>query len=172
MKFCYFCFYCFLILSCSCTKKDAKDTFLSNAFFTELTNDKKITIDSVRVIRIVESSIYKEVSSSPEEYARLMNYLLEVYSEEYSESISLYLYQMFSTYPSKFDEFRYYLNMLPSKDQIKIRYNLTLNLAFEFIYDHRDLPKDDLNELFMTTYPYLSKYENCIQVFERLLNEY
>lgn len=140
-------------------------------FLGALKDDRNIEIDTIRIIRIVENPMYKEESSSPENYARLMNYLFELYSEEYSESISYYLYQMFSTYPSKFSEFEYYLNKLPYEEQDEIRYHLTSILTFEFLYDHRDLTKPALRELFITTYPYLSKYENCIEEFHRQLEE-
>jgi hypothetical protein len=65
---------------------------------------------------LVNSSFFKDSSSSINDYVLYFNYLLNHRDESYDETISLYLYEMFVKYPSKFNEFNNYLTELKKSE--------------------------------------------------------
>lgn len=140
-----------------------KDVFL-NALEKDLSQNS----DSLRTEIMIYNPIYKEASSEISNYVPMFNYLLGHCTDESSEAISLYLYEMFCNYPDKHIEFEKYLGYLPNDEQKLILVNLTSFIAFEMLYEYESLANKDLEQLFHDKYPYLSKYPFCFAEFQRM----
>lgn len=148
---------CLLVLLISCAKGAAIDK--NDEFIIALKLDRDSYTDSIRVINVVESNIYKENSSTAADYIPLFNYMIEHLNEEFDEGISLYLYQMFSTFPNKHSEFEHYLKLLPVCDQKAIMTTLTLYLFTEFAYEESANTVEELVHSFWNKFPFLKKYD-------------
>lgn len=144
----------FLIGFANGSEKDSDGKFI-----IAIINDQRTHPDSVRVITVVESKIYNEISSLASDYVPLFNYLTEHHNEEFDESISLHLYQMFSAFPDKHSEFEHYLKLLPICDQKAIITTLTLYLFSEFAYEESANTVDEFVHSFWNKFPFLKKYD-------------
>lgn len=141
-----------------------KDVFL-NALEKDLSQNS----DSLRTEIMIYNPIYKEESSEISNYVPMFNYLLGHCTDEASESISLYLYEMFCNFPDKHIEFEKFLGYLPNDEQQKILVNLTMFITFEFLFEYENYPITDLEGLFRSSYPFLYKHPCCIAEFRRSL---
>lgn len=136
---------------------------LTSCFLEALKRDRTTYSDSIRCIQVVESKIYNENSSTMQDYIPLFNYLIEHISEEYSEGIGGYLYEMFTKYPEKQLEFDNYLTLLPHKEQKKVIISVTEFLIFEHRYELETAKIMDLEvikQTFWEKFPFLSNYKD------------
>ena len=148
---------------CACTK--------NNNFVEALEADRVTCSDSLRVIKVVESKMYRESHSGKDEYVSLFNYLLDHKNEEFDEGISGKLYEMFMTYPNKSKEFEDYLNLLPECSQNKILKSLTSLISCEFQYEHYGKSLEEMKELFYSQFYFLASRQVSNDEFLYLLNE-
>ena len=160
---------CLLVLLISFAKVSAIDK--NDEFIIALKLDRDSYTDSIRVINVVESKIYTENSSTAAGYIPLFNDMIEHHNEEFDESISLYLYQMFSTFPNKHSEFEHYLALLPESDQKQVLRTLALYLFTEFTYEINADTIEDLKLLFWKKFPFLNMYEASREEVERYCTE-
>ena len=142
-----------------------------NDFIDALKADRVTCSDSRRVIKVVESKMYRESHSGKDEYVSLFNYLLDHKNEEFDEGISGKLYEMFMTYPNKSKEFEDYLNLLPECSQNKILKDLTALISFEFRYVHYGKSLEEMKELFYSQFYFLASRQVSNDEFLYLLNE-
>lgn len=133
-------------------------------FIDALKADAVTCSDSLRVIKVVESKMYREPSSGKDEYVSLFNYLLDHKNEEFDEGIGLYMYEMLKTYPKKFEEVEYYLKQLPEPDQEKILRQIASYVCYDFTYENWGKNREKLIELFHSQFPFLAKRKICLDV--------
>lgn len=151
-----------------CHHYDKKNHFdynvitLDDNFLDELKTDRQIVSDSMRCVRVVESEIYNESSSSMYSYIPLFNYLIKHQNKEFDDGISIDLYKMFSKFPEKQNEFNDYLMLLQKDEQDKVVENLTKFLLPEYLHELNiskvDEP-EDFKRTFLGKFPFLQKYD-------------
>ena len=133
-----------------------------NDFIDALKADRVTCSDSLRVIKVVESKMYRESHSGKDEYVSLFNYLLDHKNEEFDEGIALKLYKMLKTYPKKFEEVEYYLKQLPEPEQDKILKQIASYVCYDFTYDNWGENREKLIALFHSQFPFLAKRKICL----------
>lgn len=131
--------------------------------------DKECCSDSVRVQKMIDSNIYYEQSSNIVDYAMLFNYLLNHQNEEYDEAIGTRLFQMLSTFPSKFKQIERYMKDLSSSDQDLILERITILVGTELFLQNED--ENETINLFYSKFPFLCKYKVCTTTFQTLIND-
>ncbi len=174
---------CTMLTSCSSNGKrssgghdDAVETVAADTvnvlnFMEALNLDRETCSDSLRVIKVVESKMYKEASSEMSEYVTLVNWLLDYCTEDAAEGIGLAIYRMFKAYPSKFDELESYMNLLPRDDKDKILRKLASIAAFELSCENMEKSIGEIMEIFNAQFPYLAKYRVCQEQFVQRLDD-
>lgn len=148
---------------------DAIDRYLTGQEGNELLEamrlDRDTCSDSLRVIKVVTSPMFKEPSSAASEYVTLFNYIIGYRNEEYEEGIVQDMYEMLRDFPSKFTELEGYMHQLPEELQGKILDYLATAVAFVIAADNYGMNLQEMMKKFRNEFPFLAKYQICINEF-------
>lgn len=119
--------------------------------------------DSVRVLKVIDGAFFEQSSSTATEYIWLFNYVDYHENEEFDEAISQHLYEMFSKYPVKFNEFDSYLKKMAPREQTVIMNFLATALSYSYLsFCDLDCSEDN----FFLKFPYFEK-----RIYAKLFQE-
>ena len=163
----------FYIIGSASMRSESFDFDREKESFVKLIDSIRDNVsDSTLVEYVVSMNFYKEPTSSSEEYAYYFCYCIYNHFEEYSEGISLSIYQVFTEYPQKFQELSKYLGYLLPEQEVMVKEHLCYSVAFDWIYNRSDYPRF---EDFIEAYPFFSEprfidsykliYQNCLSGF-------
>lgn len=155
---------------------DTIDKYLTGQEGNELLEamrlDRDTCSDSLRVIKVVTSPMFKEPSSDASVYVTLFNYFIEHRNGEYDEGIGMSIYEMLRDFPSKFTELESYMHQLPEELQGKILDYLATAVAFEIYANNYGMSLQEMMKMFRNEFPYLAKYQICINEFTRMAKNF
>lgn len=135
----------------------AIEEYEEDTFIALMDSVKTHVSDSLIVDYVLLMDFYKEASSSAEEYAYLFRYCLEHHLEECDEAITMNLYEMFKSYPEKFQELDKYLNIIPKDLKERIKFDLMGCVAFALYVTDPDANTYPQFETLITLFPYFNE---------------
>lgn len=135
----------------------AIEEYEEDTFIALMDSVKTHVSDSLIVDYVLLMDFYKEASSSSEEYAYLFRYCLEHHLEEFDETISTNLYEMFRSHPDKFQELDKYLNLIPKDLRERVKLDLMVSMAFSLYVTDPDATTYPQFETLISLFPYFNE---------------
>lgn len=140
-----------------------------SVFLIDLDTNNKNQSDSMRVEELLNSDFFKESISESDKYVLIFNHILKHENEEFDEAISQYLFEMFSTYPSKFLELDTYLSYLDDRKQNIILSTISMYISSSYLLESSDSAFSE--KAFLKRFPYLDE-KRCVKYYRQAVENY